>query len=121
MAEDNNNSTTKYFRVTGIKLLMPQDAVNNPNDIKAKSYVAGVYTEHLSEEQDKRLIDHEWKGLYNSGDMGYIASLSEDSDKFQEYWAYIVRQVSIVINAELNRIVAQEKQSNDTSEVEVEI
>ena len=44
MAEDNNN-TTKYFRVTGIKLLMPQDAVINPNDINlAKSYVAGVYT-----------------------------------------------------------------------------
>ena len=120
MAEDNNN-TTKYFRVTGIKLFMPQDAVNNPNDIKAKSYVAGVYTEHLSEEQDKRLIDPEWKGLYYSGDMGYIASLSEDPDKFQDHWAYIVKQVSIVINSELNRIVAQEKQSNDSSNVEVEV
>ena len=53
--------------------------------------------------------------------MGYIASLSEDPDKFLEYWAYIVRQVSIVINSELNRIVAQEKQGNDTSEVEVEV
>ena len=120
MAEDNNN-TTKYFRVTGIKLLMPQDAVNNPNDIKLKSYVAGVYTEHLSEEQDKHLIDPEWKGLYNSGDMGYIASLSEDPDKLQEYWAYIVREVSVVINSELNRIVAQEKQRNDTNEVETEV
>ena len=68
MAEDNNN-TTKYFRVTGIKLFMPQDAVNNPNDIKAKSYVAGVYTEHLSEEQDKRLIDPEWKGVYSLGNI----------------------------------------------------
>ena len=120
MAEDNNN-TTKYFRVTGIKLFMPQDAVNNPNDIKAKSYVAGVYTEHLSEEQDKRLIDPEWKGLYNSGDMGYIASLSEDPDKFLEYWTYVVTEASAVINSEMNRIVAQEKQSNDSGNVEVEV
>lgn len=120
MAEDNNN-TTKYFRITGIRLLMPQDAVNNPNDIKTKYYVDGFYTEHLSEGQDKRLIDPEGKGLYNLGNMGYIASLSEDPDKFQDYWAYIVRQVSIVINSELNRILAQEKQSNDTSEVETEV
>ena len=120
MAEDNNN-TTKYFRVTGIKLFMPQDAVNNPNDIKAKSYVAGVYTEQSEEKREKKIIDPEWKGLYSLGNIGYIASLSKDPDKFLEYWTYVVTEASAVINSEMNRIVAQEKQSNDSGNVEVEV
>ena len=75
-------------------------------------------TEDNNSKRQKRLIDPKWKGLYNSGNMGYIASLSEDPDTFENYWAYIVKEVSTVINSELNRFVAQETQSNDSSNVE---
>ena len=122
MAEDNNNNTTRYFRVTAIKLLMHQNANNDPSNILLKAYIAGVYTQYLSEEKrEKKIIDPEWKGLYSLGNIGYIASLSKDPDKFLEYWTYVVTEASAVINSEMNRIVAQEKQSNDTSEVEVEV
>ena len=117
MAEDNNN-TTKYFRVTAIKLLMHQNATSDPGNILAKVYIAGIYTEYLSEEGDQ-MVDPMGKGLYALGSMGHIAGLSQDPDKFLECWTYVVTEASAVINSEMNRIVAQEKQSNDTSEVEV--
>jgi len=75
-------------------------------------------TEDNNSERKEYLVNPKWKGLYNSGNMGYIASLSKDPDTFKNYWAYIVREVSIVINSELNRFVAQETQSNDSSDVE---
>ena len=124
MTEDNNN-TTKYFRVTAIKLLMSQDASSDPGSILAKAYIAGIYTKYLSEEgenpttEKRKIIDPMGKGLYALGSMNHIASLSQDPDKFLEYWTYVVTETSAVINSEMNRIVAQEKQSNDTSEVEV--
>ena len=122
MAEDSNNNTTRYFRITAIKLLMHQNANNDPGNILLKAYIAGVYTQYLSEEKrEKKIIDPEWKGLYSLGNIGYIASLSKDPDKFLEYWTYVVTEASAVINSEMNRIVAQEKQSNDSSNVEVEV
>ena len=122
MAEDTNNNTTRYFRITAIKLLMHQNANNDPGNILLKAYIAGVYTQYLSEEKrEKKIIDPEWKGLYSLGNIGYIASLSKDPDKFLEYWTYVVTEASAVINSEMNRIVAQEKQSNDSSNVEVEV
>ena len=121
MAEDNNNNTTRYFRVTAIKLLMHQNATSDPGSILAKVYIAGIYTKYLSEEEDRTIVDPMGKGLYALGSMEHIASLSQDPDKFLECWTYVVTEASAVINSEMNRIVAQEKQSNDTSEVEVEV
>ena len=134
MTEDNNNKT-RHFRVTAIKLLMHQDATEDPGSILAKVYIAGIYTKYLSEEgeeptteegeelttEKRKIIDPIWKGLYALGSMRHIASLSEDPDKFLECWSYVVTEASAVINSEMNKIADQEKQSNDTSEVETEV